>query len=909
MGISHFIFQLLIQPLELLFEVVYGYAMMYGHNCGLSIFFLSLVMNLLLLPLYRRADAIQDEERAIEKALEPGIAHIRKTFTGDERFMMQQAYYRRNNYKPYYSLKGSLPLLLEIPFFIAAYHFLSHLDQLRGASLGPIADLSAPDALLTVGGVSISLLPILMTLINFASSAIYTRGLPKKDKLQLYGMALVFLILLYSSPSGLVLYWTLNNLFSLIKNLFTKLKRPGVVLRFLLSALGLVLLIYALGFTRGATFRHRLVLVLAASLMELPLLMERFRPRLSRCVPIFPETGSAPYFFSSALLLTLLTGALIPSAVVASSPEEFFHVVNYYSPLLHIVNGTLFAAGLFMVWFGLFYFLASPKGKWIFSLLLWLFSAAAIVDYMFFGTHLGKLSSQLIYDNPPVFSLREQLLNLAVLAVLLAVLLLVWHRGKSLVRGAAVVLCVAILGMTGYNAFQIARAVPEIRALVETAPEEKPHFRLSRNGKNVVVLMMDRAIGAYVPYLFQEKPELAAQFEGFTYYPNTVSFGPCTNIGTPALYGGYEYVPEEMNKRDSELLADKHNEALLVMPRLFSGAGYETTVIDPSYAGYVGSSDLSIYDPYPGIHAYHAEGQMLYEGNVFTEKVDHIWSRNFFCFGLMKSMPLCLQPYLYQNGLYFESSESELGEDISYSRKTYYGFLMAYSVLRGLPEITETTDTPINTYLFLANQTSHETALLQEPDYEPAVTVDNRVFDREHWDRFIWNGQPLRIEDQRQMSFYHCNMAALMQLGRWFDTLRENGVYDNTRIIIVSDHGADTHSLESMLLKDEKELDALIFNALLMVKDFDSHTFSTDERLMTNADTPWLSAEGLLDPVNPFTGVPFSTAPKQTGELHVFNTDAWNIATNNGTTFLPGTWYAVHDDIRDSANWRLLGDY
>ena len=128
--------------------------------------------------------------------------------------MMLNTYYRQNRYKPYYTLRGSLPLVLEIPFFIAAYHFLSHLQELHGRGFGPIADLGAPDTLLTVAGVTIHLLPILMTAINFVSSAVYTRGLPRKDKLQLYGMALVFLVLLYDSPSGLVFYWTLNNLFS-----------------------------------------------------------------------------------------------------------------------------------------------------------------------------------------------------------------------------------------------------------------------------------------------------------------------------------------------------------------------------------------------------------------------------------------------------------------------------------------------------------------------------------------------------------------------------------------------------------------------------------------------------------------------------------------------------------------------
>ena len=68
-----------------------------------------------------------------------------------------------------------------------------------------------------------------MTLINFISGAIYTKDATFKEKIQLSVMALIFLILLYNSPSGLVIYWILNNLFSLVKNIVMKTKNPGKI--------------------------------------------------------------------------------------------------------------------------------------------------------------------------------------------------------------------------------------------------------------------------------------------------------------------------------------------------------------------------------------------------------------------------------------------------------------------------------------------------------------------------------------------------------------------------------------------------------------------------------------------------------------------------------------------------------
>ena len=119
-------------------------------------------MNFLVLPLYKRADAMQEEERETELRLHKGVTDIKKTFKGDERTTMLQTFYRQNNYKPTYVLKGATSLFLEIPFFIAAYKFLSGLQLLNGVSFGPIADLGRPDGLLVIGGMHINLLPIIM---------------------------------------------------------------------------------------------------------------------------------------------------------------------------------------------------------------------------------------------------------------------------------------------------------------------------------------------------------------------------------------------------------------------------------------------------------------------------------------------------------------------------------------------------------------------------------------------------------------------------------------------------------------------------------------------------------------------------------------------------------------------------
>jgi membrane protein insertase Oxa1/YidC/SpoIIIJ len=156
-----FLFTIIVYPVQLLLECVYAILSMsvFKGNIALSLSILSLFVNLLCLPLYAKAEQLQQNERSIQKKMSKRIASIKKHFKGDEQHMIISMYYRENHYHPVMALRSSLSLLLQIPFFIAAYSFLSHLESLQNKSLFLINDLSAPDALFSINGLSINILP------------------------------------------------------------------------------------------------------------------------------------------------------------------------------------------------------------------------------------------------------------------------------------------------------------------------------------------------------------------------------------------------------------------------------------------------------------------------------------------------------------------------------------------------------------------------------------------------------------------------------------------------------------------------------------------------------------------------------------------------------------------------------
>ncbi|MDE5872336.1 MAG: hypothetical protein K2H07_00315, partial [Lachnospiraceae bacterium] len=622
------------------------------------------------------------------------------------------------------------------------------------------------------------------------------------------------------------------------------------------------------------------------------------------------EHRQSKLFFVGTVFLTVLVGLLIPSNFIAASPQEFVDITYFHSPIWYVVASLAMAAGTFLVWLRVFYLLASPRGKVFFERLVWIMCGLMFANYMFFGTRLGSVSSTLQYNSGMFFSRKEQLINMLVL--MLAALLMYILIILKFYRMAVSVLLIASIALSIMSFANISTIKSSVDKLVVENVSDDLTFRMSSSGKNVVVIMLDRGMGAYIPYLFNEKPELMQQFAGFTYYPNTISFGNSTNFGAPTLLGGYEYTPVEMNKRADEPLVAKHNEAVKVMPVLFSDNGYDVTVCDPVYANYQWIPDISIFNEYPDINACITEGRFS-SSQTKQQKIDNN-KRNFFCFSIMKTMPLIAQPTIYANGTYNQNQSVSSGVQFFYNMSKAEGisslFMAPYNVLDSMPFMTAVTEDNVNTFLYMTNNVTHEPMLLQEPEYIPAEEVDNTKYDAENMDRFTVDGRVMKMESYAQMSHYQANMAALLKLGEWFDFLREQNIYDNTKIIIVSDHGRHLEHFDELAMGGQDALKNVeMYYPLLLVKDFNSTEFTVSQEFMTTADVPTIAVKDLIDnPINPFTGKVITNSEKTAHEQYIIMSDEYDTNVNNGNTFLPARWARVKDDLWNKENWEFYDE-
>ena len=415
----NFLYTLIIYPLYTIIEIAYTLVDKITHNSGLSVIGVSVAITLLCLPLYAVAEHWQEVERETQNKMKAGLERIKKAFSGDERYMMTTTFYKQHHYSPIMGLRSSFGLLIQIPFFLAAYAYLSHLPDLQGESFLFIRDMGKPDALFSVGGFAVNVLPIAMTLINCTSGVVYSKGHGAREKIQIFVMAAIFLVVLYGSPAGLVLYWTFNNIFSLVKNIFYKLKNPLKTFWLAVCVLCIPALLFVLFVFKTKTSYKAIFVFAVIVIYCIPLILRAIQFIANRFLtPLFEhnKTRTTIYVLSCALLF-ILSGLTIPTSLISSSPIEFSGLGANPNPLGYIAVTLSQAAGFFLFWTLCIYFLFSKKIQTILCFFMAFLSLSALLNSFVFMLNYGDISATLTFLNAVDFKTVsiESIINIAVL--------------------------------------------------------------------------------------------------------------------------------------------------------------------------------------------------------------------------------------------------------------------------------------------------------------------------------------------------------------------------------------------------------------------------------------------------------------------------------------------------------------
>ena len=158
------ILTVLLYPFVVLIQTVFNYSYKMSNNYGISLILLSLFITVITAPLYYLAEKWKNQERSVQKKMHKDMQSINAHFEGKKRFYLSKTARKIYRYKWWYAFRTSFGLIIQIPFFFAAYDVLSHYSGYKNVSFLFIKDLSAPDMLIA----GINILPFVMTIVNIA---------------------------------------------------------------------------------------------------------------------------------------------------------------------------------------------------------------------------------------------------------------------------------------------------------------------------------------------------------------------------------------------------------------------------------------------------------------------------------------------------------------------------------------------------------------------------------------------------------------------------------------------------------------------------------------------------------------------------------------------------------------------
>ena len=181
---------------------------------GWSIVIMTICIKLLFWPLTAKASRSQKRMASIQGPM----AELKEKHKDNPQKMQQETLklFKEHQVNP---VAGCLPMLIQMPIFLGLFYMLRTASELRFESFLWVSDLSLPDTQFMVGGFPINILPMIMGVTMFLQMSMMPVS-PTADPMQqkiFKFLPFIFLIFLYNFSSGLVLYWTVQNILTIIQ--------------------------------------------------------------------------------------------------------------------------------------------------------------------------------------------------------------------------------------------------------------------------------------------------------------------------------------------------------------------------------------------------------------------------------------------------------------------------------------------------------------------------------------------------------------------------------------------------------------------------------------------------------------------------------------------------------------------
>lgn len=830
------LYYIFIFPLQNLLEFFLNLFYKFSGNYGVSIVLLSLIVNLALLKLTILSEKKAAQIAILKASCDSKIAEFKRVFKGAQLQAYIRTLYKQRHFHPIYTLFGLGGLALQVPFFIAIWTLFGEFDGIVGAKFLWISDLNTPDRLF-----GLHLLPILMTAFTLLNVFISTNS--RGARIQGTFIALIFLILLYNMPSALVLYWTINMLFALMRSFIKK------------------------------------------SLQN------------SRLIAKQNTLANSAQIYQKITTFAILNGAFLicvfsPFALVKTDISQFEASQIYAN--CAVLFGVFLLSSVILCY--LFSFLKGVKFRrilaFIFCLILFIglaYSFVLVGDYGAMDHFTFQKPDDFIHPHNRV---RRNVEFNIVLVLGLAFLIPAFKFAKIHLLNALKILLATLFIVSVFDFSKIIKdtnkALKELNLAQKStenstkAPYENELFSYSKTQKNVVVLVLDMFSGSHTPYILEQFPQIAEAFDGFTLFPNTISTGYATLHTISTLIGGEHYATYNMNER-KEIIKDSIANAFINTGESFANSGFDVSFLSfiaPESPKYFSITNLAIFQNYYDQFLTKDELELKNKTSKYPNT-----SNKLLAFGLFKFSPETrIRQLIYDSSNWIFSSKLITRNVNAVTTISHASLLYAVTHLGN-------TNSKKPTFKFL------HTSLTHYPYNVYFTNNECKYFN----DKTAWDDYPhkVKMRETNVKQHYDAESCALYWLTQYIQWLKDNEIYDNTQIFVVSDHSI--HDSINIPINDIPNG----VDVILMFKDFNKKgQLKIDNRLMSNYDIPSIFCENLKNgcpnvPKNILKNYP------QNREVIVTIPIVENIDENE---WLIRKAYKVMGDPYDEKNWTDVSD-
>lgn len=631
--------------------------------------------------------------------------------------------------------------------------------------------------------------------------------------------------------------------------------------------------------------------ILSVFLVPLPVAARLLKNKLVVFDNSIEEIGGR-IFVMSVLLWAGVVFVYSPLTVFTSSWMEFNISILQLMPWLF----------LYFLGFILFmYILRRVIPSELKTVLLWFMYVSAVLGWFYtyllpgdFG-HLDNFE----FSNPVMLynaSRLFQLLEVGGVTAGVLILIYLMHKFPRKIFFAVTILNVMALGQTAANILFSGSLTAKIYRQEKNPVTDPPGYAAKllsfSKEQNVLIIMLDMFCGGFIPEILEKNPDIEECLSGFVWYDNTLSTSNVTFGSVPSIVGGMEFTVDNTERQKGSTLEGRIRKAYRFYPGFFGGQSFAIAFADPSY---LWATDLETdkdiivgkskdFVPYWLCH----EKKENLGGILITPAQ---YSRIFSAIGVFKGSPFLLKPKIYRKGRWLKMNS--LNVKVRHAVENL-------ALLDSVPDLSNT-DSPQKTFKYICSEITHLPWCI-----DSSGKISRKVVS----DIPLYKSYPgLNMMFYNPSLPYYTYVRTLRILGKWFKWMKKAGIYDNTRIIVVSDHGysgIDPMFGDYKVIRDKNgklvETTGRV-HPLLLVKNFKSRgPVKRSDRFMTNSDTPAIASTGIASS-NPF---PDPFALKAERKKLVVNFVPSRPVENDKYTYKIMGQYRVKDSIFNKSNWAII---